>query len=83
MAQLKTQLEVANMKISELESANRTYLDRIERSQLASDKMGQQIVYYKSLLEKEKLKVAELLQKALETGDTNLIAFVEETFAEE
>lgn len=53
------------MKISELESSNRTYLDQIERNQLSADKMGQQIAYYKRLLEKEKLKVAELLQKAL------------------
>ena len=62
---MKTQLGVANMKISELESANRSYLDQIERAHLSGDKMSQQIVYYKGLLEKQKMKMAELLQRAL------------------
>jgi hypothetical protein len=45
--------------------------------------MGQQIAYYKLLLEQEKLKVAQLFQKVLETGDSDLITLVEETFAKE
>ena len=44
--------------------------------------MTKQIIYYKDLLEREKIKVAELLQRALEKGDIDLISFIEETFAD-
>jgi hypothetical protein len=70
------------MKISELESSNRGYFDQIERSQVAAEKMTKQISYYKGQLEREKLKAAELLQKAMEKGDNDLITLIEEAFAE-
>lgn len=57
-------------------------MDQIERSGINTEKMTKQIIYYKDLLEREKIKVAELLQRALEKGDIDLISFIEETFAD-
>lgn len=57
-------------------------MDQIERSGINAEKMTKQIIYYKDLLEREKIKVAELLQRALEKGDIDLISFIEETFAD-
>ena len=45
--------------------------------------MRQQAHFYRKTLEKEKVRIAELIQKALDSGDMELMMFVESLISEE
>jgi len=76
MENLKTQLIVANMKLNDLETVNRKYGNQLDEAHEANHKQAQQLAYYKNMLQKEKVKMAEVFQMALERGDTDLISFL-------
>jgi hypothetical protein len=67
----------ANIKASELETATRHYQQQEEESSALIEKQAKKIAYYKELLEKEKLKIARIMQRGLESGDNELICFIE------
>ena len=75
---LQTQLEVANMKISQLQSDNKSYMEKLDTAEEDISKLKKHVGYYRSLLEQEKMKIANMTQKALETGDLDLISFIED-----
>jgi outer membrane murein-binding lipoprotein Lpp len=66
---LQGELDVANMKVHQLEQDNKTYLEQVDTAQTDVQKLNQHVNYYRTALEKQKLKVAEFLQKVFETGD--------------
>lgn len=53
------------MKLNGLETVNRKYGQQLDEAHEANQKQVQQIAYYKNMLQKEKVKMAEVFQMAL------------------
>ena len=53
-------------------------MEKMDTADEDIDKLKQRVSYYRKLLEHEKMKVADIIQKALETGDIELINFTED-----
>ena len=68
---------VANMKLSDYQAQSRKCNKKLDESQFLNEKQAQQLSYYKKQLQKEKGKMAEVFQMALQRGESDLISFLE------